>query len=124
MIEWGINNLAGFKPLDDKELALVRVNMLETQLADMTHDYLRRHKDACDEMEKRIAAEMKLAECEKDAQRYLHLRDRNHSLERVQCDAGIFNGTSCYHIVGDVRELKSGDELDTAIDAAMKETEK
>lgn len=53
----------------------------------------------------------------RDAARYRHMRDRNNSLERFQRDKD--NGTSCYHVVDGVRELKSGDELDAAIDAAI-----
>jgi hypothetical protein len=55
----------------------------------------------------------------RDAGRYRHLRDRDNSLERVQQDTGRVNGASCYHVVGGVRELKWGDDLDAAIDTAM-----
>lgn len=57
----------------------------EQKLADMTADYFRRHKDAGDEMEKRIAAESQVARmreetleeaakvCDKIAQRDLRI---------------------------------------------------
>ena len=50
---------------------------------------------------------------------YRWLRDQQHSLES-QHGAG----KSCYHVVGGVRELKSGDELDAAVGAARKENPK
>ena len=59
------------------------------------------------------------AQVGKDAERYRHLRDRESSLEVRQYDKGIINGPSCYRVVGGVRELKWGDELDTAIDVAI-----
>lgn len=55
----------------------------------------------------------------KDAERYRHIRDRNSPLERFNYSTGVDNKTSCYHVVVEVRELKSGDELDAAIDAAL-----
>jgi hypothetical protein len=61
-------------------------------------------------------------EVERDAARYRHLRSRDNSLEAVQRDKGTLNGASCYHMVGGVRELKSGAELDEAVDAAMHPT--
>jgi phage FluMu protein gp41 len=55
-----------------------------------------------------------------DAARYRWLRDQGNSLETQQRDKGIVNGPSCYHEVGGIRELKWGDDLDAAIDAARK----
>lgn len=52
----------------------------------------------------------------RDAVRYRWLRDQNHSLERQHG-----NGTSCYHVVGGVTELKSGAELDEAVNAAIEQ---
>ena len=54
-----------------------------------------------------------------DAKRYRWLREQSHSLEG-QHGAG----KSCYHVVGKVRELKSGAELDTAVDAAIEQAAK
>lgn len=54
-----------------------------------------------------------------DAARYRWLRDKAHSLES-QHGAG----KSCYHAIGGVRELKSGDDLDAAVDAAIAEAAK
>ncbi len=61
------------------------------------------------------ALESQLAEASKDAARYRLIRDRNSPLESHANDAGL----SAYHRVGEVRELKWGEELDAAIDAAM-----
>lgn len=55
----------------------------------------------------------------RNAERYRWLRSRENSLERRQWDKRIDNGTSCYHIVDEIRELKWGADLDTAIDAAI-----
>lgn len=55
----------------------------------------------------------------KDAERYRWMRNRDNSLETRQYDKGVFNGPSCYHEVEGIRELKSGEKLDAAIDAAM-----
>lgn len=55
----------------------------------------------------------------KDAARYRWLRSRDNSLEQTQGDKGIDNGTSCYHRVEGVRELKHSDDLDAAIDTAI-----
>lgn len=60
-----------------------------------------------------------LAEDSKDAERYRWLRDRRNSLETRQRDKGILNGVSCYHDVEGIHELKHGDGLDAAIDAAI-----
>lgn len=54
-----------------------------------------------------------------DAERYRWLRDRNNPLEKYDFNNQVDNGKSCYHVVGEVRELKHGDELDAAIDAAI-----
>lgn len=51
---------------------------------------------------------------QKDAERYRWLRERDNSLESHD---GA--GRSCYHMVGSVRELKHGAELDAAVDAAI-----
>jgi hypothetical protein len=51
---------------------------------------------------------------QRNAQRYLFLRDQYNSLESQHG-----SGKSCYHMLGGVRELKSGAELDAAIDAAI-----
>ena len=50
-----------------------------------------------------------------DAARYRLMRDRNSPLEAHANDAGL----SAYQILGGVRELKWGAELDSAIDAAI-----
>lgn len=50
-----------------------------------------------------------------DAKRYRFLRDKNNPLE-ADAQAGI----STYHMVGGVRELKWGDELDAAIDSGIR----
>ena len=55
----------------------------------------------------------------RDAARYRWLRGQEHSLETQQRDKGIVNGPSCYHDVEGIRELKWGDDLDAAIDAAI-----
>ena len=61
----------------------------------------------------------------RDAARYRWLRNKENSLERFQTNAKNagggwrYNTTSCYHIVDEVRELKHGDDLDAAIDAAI-----
>jgi hypothetical protein len=55
----------------------------------------------------------------RDAARYRWLREQSHSLES-QHGAG----RSCYHIVGGVRELKSGSELDAGVDAAIQQAAK
>jgi hypothetical protein len=55
----------------------------------------------------------------RDAARYRWLRDQDHSLETRQRDKCIVNGPSCYHDVEGIRELKWGDDLDKAIDAAI-----
>lgn len=49
-----------------------------------------------------------------DATRYRKLRDRLSPLEAHANDEGL----SAYHVVGGVRELKWGDDLDAAVDAA------
>lgn len=54
-----------------------------------------------------------------NAARYRWLRERAHSLE-AQHGAG----KSCYHNIGGVRELKSGAELDAAVDAAIEQDAK
>lgn len=78
------------------------------------------HRAAIGALERDLAAaNAALAECRKDAARYQWLRSRDNSLERGQHDKGINNGVSCYHMVGGVRELKHGEELDAAIDAAL-----
>ena len=56
-----------------------------------------------------------------DAARYRWLRDQNNPLENYDYVRRELNGTSCYHMVGGVRELKSGPELDSATDAARKQ---
>lgn len=53
------------------------------------------------------------ADLEPDAMRYRWMRDKSHSLESHHG-----GGLSCYHMVGGVRELKSMNELDAAVDAA------
>jgi hypothetical protein len=63
-----------------------------------------------------VSLRAELAACKADAERYRWMRARDHSLE-----AHHGNGCSCYHIVGDVRELKHGTELDIAIDAAIQQ---
>jgi len=55
----------------------------------------------------------------RDAARYRWLRDQGNSLETRQRDQGVVNGPSCYHDVEGIRELKWGDSLDKAIDAAL-----
>jgi hypothetical protein len=57
-----------------------------------------------------------------DAQRYRWLRDQGNSLETRHRDKGVVNGPSCYHEVEGIRELKWGDELDVAVDAAIAAT--
>lgn len=56
---------------------------------------------------------------ELDASRYRWLRAQVHSLESQHG-----GGKSCYHVVGEVRELKSGSELDEAVDAALEQAAK
>jgi hypothetical protein len=56
---------------------------------------------------------------ERDAARYRWLRSQEVSLETRQYDKGTVNGPSCYHEVEGIRELKWGDELDRAVDAAI-----
>jgi len=58
-------------------------------------------------------------EVQKDAARYRWLREQSHSLESQHG-----SGSSCYHVVGGVRELKSGAELDAAVDAAIEQAAK
>lgn len=60
-----------------------------------------------------------LAELRRDAGRYRFMRDRSNPLERVNTHTRVDNGKSCYHVVGEVRELKHGVALDEAIDAAI-----
>jgi hypothetical protein len=55
----------------------------------------------------------------RDATRYRWIRDQGSSLETRQRDKGVINGPSCYHEVEGIRELKWGDSLDEAIDAAL-----
>ncbi len=55
----------------------------------------------------------------KDADRYRFMRDNAHPLEQYDYATKTDNGVSCYHMVDGVRELKSGAELDAAIDAAI-----
>lgn len=55
-----------------------------------------------------------------DAERYRFIRSQENPLERIDYGRGVNNETSCYHMVGGVRELKSGAELDTAIDHARR----
>ncbi|WP_349609114.1 hypothetical protein [Cupriavidus sp. DF5525] len=70
----------------------------------------------------RAASPADQVEDARDAARYRWMRDNRNSLEAYQRDKGIHNGTSCYQVVGGVRELKSTRELDEAIDAAMSAT--
>jgi hypothetical protein len=56
---------------------------------------------------------------QRDAARYRWLREQAHPLES-QHGAG----KSCYHTVSGVRELKSGVELDEAVDAAIEQAAK
>lgn len=60
-----------------------------------------------------------LTEDARDAARYRWIRDQGSSLETRQRDKGVINGPSCYHEVEGIRELKWGDSLDEAIDAAL-----
>ena len=84
-----------------KQRASIRFNIVEFFLA---HD---------------AALQERIDELEKDAARYRHMRDQNSPLEQQNYLTEISSGVSCYHIVGGVRELKSGDALDKSIDAAM-----
>lgn len=54
-----------------------------------------------------------------DAARYRWLRSKAHSLESQHG-----GGKSCYHVVGEVRELRSGEDLDGAVDAAIAQATK
>lgn len=69
------------------------------------------------DLEAKLAARAPADSVLEDAARYRVLRDQNNPLENYDYVRWQLNGTSCYHIVDGVRELKSGEELDTATDA-------
>jgi hypothetical protein len=82
-------------------------------------NYVPVYLNACAASPQPVEQTRALTEDARDAKRYRWMRSRDSSLETRQRDKGIVNGPSCYHEVEGIRELKWGNALDEAIDAAM-----